>query len=523
MHASLGSSCFARRKRSSQFSFACVALALCLLASRSAAQTPVLTWHYDNTRSGANTTETVLTPANVNYKTFGKLSSKPVDGIVVAQPLYVPNLTIAGQGTHNVVFVVTMHDSVYAFDADDANPSPLWYTSILSYSPAGAITVPATVKRNSGTTAWTELGIVSTPVIDLVGGTIYVVGETYENSQVVHRLHALDITSGVEKLGGPTTISATYRCNGVTTTFKDLYQMNRPGLLLTNGQIFVAWGSNGNNDWSQGWVMSYDAITLQQLGAVTVEPGKTLASIWQKGAGMAADANGNIFAVTAEGPYTAGQNLSESVVRFNSTNGLQLADFFSPYNHAVLGQSDLDQTGLVLLPTQPGAYPDEMIAIGKIGTIYLLDRDQMGSICQTCSGGDAQIVQEIPVGAGPEGGNPSYWNNTVYFTGQHSPVQAYTLQNGQLLVPPVKTTQQMAGGGHSFITSNGTANGILWLMNGPNVYALNAVTLKILYNTMMAPNRRDNLPAMPHFPEPIAADGKIFIGTKNSLVTYGLF
>lgn len=513
----------ARLKTSFQTIGVLIALALCLFRGSAVAQTPVLTWHYDNTRSGSNTTETALTPANVNYKTFGKLSSKPVDGIVMAQPLYVPNLTIAGQGTHNVVFVVTMHDSVYAFDADDTNPSPLWHTSILSYSPAGATTVPATIKKDAGTTAWTELGIISTPVIDLVNSTIYVVAETYENSHVVHRLHALDITSGVEKLGGPTTISATYNHNGVTTIFKDLYQMNRPGLLLADGQIFIAWGTNGNNDWGQGWVMSYGANTLLQVGAVTVEPGKSLASFWQKGAGIAADANGNIFGVTGEGPYTAGQNLSESVVRFTSTNGLQLADYFSPYNHAVLGQDDMDQTGLVLLPTQTGAYPDEMIAIGKIGTIYLLNRDHLGSICQTCSGSDAQIVQEIPLGAGPEGGNPSYWNNTVYFTGQHTPVQAYALQNGQLVVPPLKTTQQMAGGAHSFITSNGTANGILWVMNGPNIYALNAVTLKVLYNTVMAPNHRDNLPAMPHFPEPIAADGKIFIGTKNSLVTYGLF
>jgi hypothetical protein len=488
------------------------------------AQTSVLTWHYDNQRTGANTTETVLTLANVSYKTFGKLSTKPVDGNVVGQPLYVPGVKLADQSVHNIVYVATMHDSVYAFDADDTDPThaPLWWTSIFTYSPAGATTMPATLKKDAGTTAWTELGIVSTPVIDLVGGTLYLVAETYENSQVVHRLHALDISSGIEKLGGPTTISASYTLNGVTTIFKDFYQMNRPGLLLANGQIFIAWGSNGNNNTSQGWVMAYDANTLQPTGAVTVEPGKTLASIWQKGAGIAADSVGNVYAVTAEGPYLAPSNLPESVVKLNAVNGLQLTDFFSPYNYSVLGKNDMDLTGVLLLPPQPGPYPEEMIAIGKEGTIYVVNRDQMGTICQTCLGSDAQIVQEIPQGAGLEGGNPSYWYNRVYFTGIHTAVQAYTLQNGTLVVPSAKTTQQMAGGGHSFITSNGTTNGILWLMNGVNLYGLDALTLKIRYSNTQAPNHRDQLPPLPHFPEPIAADGKIFIGTKNSLVTYGL-
>jgi hypothetical protein len=495
---------------------------LCLVAYRSPAQTSVLTWHYDNLRSGANTTETVLTPANVNYKTFGKLSTKAVDGYVVAQPLYVPGVNIVGQGVHNVVFVATMHDSVYAFDADDNNSSPLWYTSILAYSPAGATTVPATVKKDLGTTGWSELGIVSTPVINLGNHSLYLVAETYENSQVVHRLHALDITSGLEKLGGPTTIAATSTIDGVTTTFKDLYQVNRPGLLLAQHQIFVAWGSNGNNAYSQGWLMSYSATTLQPLGAVTLEPGKTLASIWQKGAGVAGDLQGNIYAVTGEGPYVAGSNLSISVVKVSSTNGVQVADFFTPYNHQTLSEHDMDLTGVLLLPPESGPYPREMIAIGKEGSIYLLNRDHMGGLCTNCTSGDTQIVQEILQGAGPGGGNPSFWNATVYFTGAANPVQAYTVGNGTLVVPPAKSPQSMDGGGHSFVTANGTTNGILWLMNGKTLYALDAVTLKTLYNSALAPNQRDVLPLLPHFPEPIVADGKLFIGTTNSLVTYGL-
>jgi hypothetical protein len=489
---------------------------------RSAAQTPVLTWHYDNSRSGMNTTEVVLSPNNVNYKTFGKLSTKPVDGYVVAQPLYVPNVTVAGHGVHNLVFVVTMHDSVYAFDADDTKGAPLWHTSILAHSPVGATTVPATLKHDAGTTGWTELGIISTPVIDGAAGILYLVAETYENSRVVHRLHALDITSGTETLGGPATIAAMFTQNGATTIFKDLYEMNRPGLLLTNGSVFIAWGSNGNNYYSQGWVMSYSASTLQNLGAATLEPGKQLASIWQKGAGIAADSTGNIYAVNGEGPYTAATNLSMSAVKFNQTNGVTLVDYFTPYNHKTLGATDKDLTGLVLLPTQSGTFPREMIAMGKEGTIYLLNRDKLGHLCGACTTRDTQIVQEIPQGAGTGGGNPCYWNQKLYFTGDRLPIQAYKVQNGKLLLPPAKSPQSMPGGGHCFVTSNGASNGILWFMNGATLYALDAVTLKTLYNASQAPNHRDTLPPLPHFPEPIATNGKVYIGTQNSLVTYGL-
>jgi hypothetical protein len=494
---------------------------LCAAVASVAGQTSILTWHYDNLRSGANTKEVILTPANVNSTSFGKLSTKPVDGFVVAQPLYVPNVNINGQ-LHNVVFVATMHNSVYAFDADDTNTSPLWYRSIFDYSPAGATTVPATIKKNPNITGWSELGIVSTPVIDALKGTLYLVAETYENSKVVHRLHALDITTGVEKLGGPITIAATYTYNGVNTVFADLYQMNRPALLHAKGQIFMAWGSNGGNAPSQGWVMSYNALTLKPVGAVTLEPGKHLASIWQRGAGLGADPQGNIYAVTSEGPYIAGSNLSTSIVKLNSTNGLQLADFFTPYNHAILSTGDKDLTGLVVLPPQPGIYPREMVGIGKEGTIYLVNRDQLGGVCATCTSGDTQIIQEIPQGAGRGSGNPSFWNHRLYFTPKASPVLVYTVRNGTLVVPPQQSSVSLDGGGHCFITANKTSNAILWLINGNGIRAMDAKSLETLYTSVQAPNQRDVLPAVPHFPTPIVADGKLFVGTTNSLVTYGL-
>ena len=489
------------------------------------AQTPVTTWHYDNQRTSQNITESVLTPQNVNSQTFGKLFTQPVDGYIVGHPLYLPGLSILGKGTYNVVFVATMHDSVYAFDADNPNTEPLWVTSLLSYSPAGATTVPTSVQKNGGTTGWVEVGVISTPVIDPNSGILYLVAETYEGGKVIHRLHALDVTTGQEALGGPTTITATYDLNGGISTFADLYQINRPGLLLANNHVYIAFGSNCCNDYSQGWVMSYNASTLQQEGTFDVEPGSTLASIWQKGAGLSADADGNIYAETGEGFYSPGTNLSESVFKLSQIGTtLSLADWFTPSNNKFLSTNDddLDQAVLVL-PDQPGPVAHEMIGIGKVGTIYLLNRDNMGQLCSACTGVDTQIVQELPSEVGRESGTPVYWNNTVYFTGQSMPVMAFTLNNGLLTVPPSAQSIKMGGGGHALITANGTKNGILWFINGSNaLFALDALTLQVLYTSAQAANGRDTVPPLAHFATPVSADGKVFLGTQNSLVEYGL-
>lgn len=482
----------------------------------------VTTWHYDNARNSANTNETVLTPTNVNQTTFGKLSTDPVDGIVAAHPLYLAGVNIGGQ-LHNVVYVVTMHDSVYAFDADTPNASPLWMTSILNYSPAGATSAPISVVKCGGVTGFTEIGILSTPVINPATNTLYLVAETYENSAVVHRLHAIDVATGQEKLGGPATITATYTLNGVTTTFKDTYQINRPGLLFVNGNIYIGFGSNGCNNYSQGWIMAYNANTLQPEGAYTAEPGKTLASIWAKGAGLSSDSDGRIYAETGEGFYAAGSNLSTSVFKLRQYgNTLILGDWFTPYNHQYLSSNDLDlHDGILILPSQPGTYPDELIAEGKEGTIYLLNRHNMGHLCSTCTTADTQIVQEIPQGAGKNSGTAVYWNNTVYFTGQ-GPVLAYAMSNGLLSTPPVAKSASMGGGGHALITANGNSNGILWIKDGTTLTALDAGSLTKLYTTAQAANGRDTLPTTSHFATPIVANGKVFIGTTNSLVTYGL-
>lgn len=496
-----------------------------LLSALSLCQTSVSTWHYDNARSSADTSETLLTPANVNKNTFGKLFTLPVDGIIVGQPLYVPGVAIPNQGTRNVVYVATMHDSVYAFDASGSSSSPLWSTSLLSFSPPGATTVPASVAGCATTTAWTELGVISTPVIDLSAGTIYLVAETYENSSVVYRLHALDITDGQERPGSPVTITATYSSGGDTYIFRGPHQMNRPGLLLANGHVYAGFGSTGCNGSDQGWIMSYNTSTLQQEGAWEDEPAGKYASIWQKGAGISADSSGYIYAETGEGRVEPGVDLGTSVFKLSQiSTTLALADWFTPYNWDYLSANDLDlNDGVLLLPDQPGSHPHELIAEGKEGTVYVLDRDNMGQLCTSCTSGDNQIVQELFHAVGPETGTPVYWNNTVYFTGQHTPVQAYALNQGQLVTPPVAQSIKLAGGGHASITSNGSASGILWFINGNStLWAMDAVTLKVLYTSTQAANGRDKLPTLAHFATQIVADGRLFVGTRDSLVGYGL-
>ena len=499
-------------------------LSLFLFTSLSFGQISVLTWHYDNARTGANTHETILTPANVKSSLFGKLFTQPVDGIVVAQPLYLPNLTIPGVGVHNVVYVVTMHDTVYAFDADNnvgSNAAPLWQTSLV---PPGATTLPGTLQRCNGETKFTEVGILSTPVIDPATGTIYVVAKTYENGVAVFRLHALDVSTGQEKLGGPVVISATFSGSGTNTTFNSLSHLNRPGLLLLNGNIYLGFGSNGCNWNNQGWVFAYDASSLQQKGVFTTEPGRHLASVWQKGAGLSADNAGNIYAEAAEGYFNPGTHFGTSVLKFSQVgNNLVVADWFAPYNTVALSAQDLDMNNAVLiLPDQPGPHPHVAIASGKEGTIYVLDRDNMGQFCSTCTSTDEQIVQELSKATGLQPFSLVYWNNIVYSAAAGSPIKAFSLNDGVLSPTPVMQSVIAAGGHSPVISANGKSAGILWQINGSNLTAFDAITLKKLYASSST-NGRDTLPLPPHFSNHMQANGKIYVGTNTSLVVYGLF
>ena len=308
-----------------------------------------------------------------------------------------------------------------------------------------------------------------------------------------HRLHALDVTTGQEKFNGPVPITASVTANnGKVATFHSLHQMNRPGLLLTNGAVYAAFGSNGCNDSNYGWVLAYDAGSLQPVGVYNTAPDRGLGSIWQSGSGPAADSNGNIYVSTAEAPFnanTGGQDYGSSVLKLVQGLGtLSVSDYFTPYNEAFLSQWDLDlsSSGVVVLPDQPGANPHLLVASGKQGTIYLLNRDNMG---QFNSLGDTQIVQELPSAVGAMFSTPAYWNNAVYFAGDNTPIKAFSLSGGLLTTPPMAQSVRMAGGHPPTISANENANGVLWVIAGTTLYAFDAATLKSLYNTNQAGTR----------------------------------
>jgi hypothetical protein len=492
------------------------------------AQVNVVTYHNDVARTGLNPSETMLTPANVNAGSFGLLFNQAVDGMVVAQPLYLSNIAIPGLGVHNVVYVATLHDSVYAFDADNnlgSNAAPLWQVSFTDFA-AGINTASGTALPCQGVTTYTEAGVVSTPVIDPGSGTLYVIAKTNENGAVFHRLHALDITTGQERANSPVAIAATFIANnGTAVKFNSLHAMNRPALLLNNGIVYAAFGSNGCNDTnSYGWVIAYDAATFQQLGVFNASPGKGPASIWQSGSGPSADGAGNVYVSTAESDFTGnagGQDFGMSILKLSQSVGtLTLADYFTPHNQAALSQADLDVSscGTLVLPDQPGPNPHLLVGSGKEGTVYLLNRDNMG---QYNSSADTQIVQEMPRAVGAMFSTPAYWNNTVYFAGNTHPIAAYSLSGGLLSSAPVAQSAKMPGSHAPTISANGTSNGVLWALNGPALYAFDAKSLKPLYNTSQA-GTRDLLPSVTHFVTQTVANGKVYVGTKQSLVVYGL-
>ena len=308
------------------------------LATAVWSQINVTTFHYDNARTGQNTQETVLTPANVNATQFGKLFTISVDGYVYAQPLYLANVQNIAGGTHNVLYIATQHDSVFAIDADSG--AILWQTSFINPS-SGVTTVSDT--EVGCTDIVPEIGITSTPVIDTSSGTLYLVVKTNENGQFFQRLHALDVTSGAEKFGGPVVIAATV--NGVgeggeTVSFNPLKQNNRPGLLLENGHVIIAWASHCDKVPFHGWLMSYAASTLAQEAVFNSSPNGGLAGVWMSGDGVAADANGNYYFATGNGSYSGStsNDYGDSIVQLGpASNGtLPVVDWFTPWNQGSL-------------------------------------------------------------------------------------------------------------------------------------------------------------------------------------------
>jgi hypothetical protein len=518
---------YRRCQESARVASACLALCICLASSFAFSQVQVLTEHNDGSRSGANTNETVLTPADVNFNTFGKLFAQTVDGYVVGQPLYLSAVKFPNGSTHNVVYVATQHDSVFAFDGDSYQ-APLWNVSFINPA-AGITTLPMSDYGCSGT-GFTEIGIVSTPVIDPLAGTLFVVAKTLENGAYIYRLHALSVTTGADVVS-PAVISASVSTSKGTLQFNPAIQMQRPALLLENGTIYIAFGSNGCDTYAySGWLLAYGEASLQQVGAFASTPNGKQGAIWQAGGGPAADADGTIFLATGNGTFdanTGGSDYGDSLLHLNpASGGLTVRDYFTPYDQATLAKNDLDlgSGGVILLPDQDMPHTHEMLGGGKEGTLYLVDRDTMGGYN---SGGDIQIVQSIPhASSGELLSVPAYWNGNVYISGQSDYIKAFSLSHDLLSPQPTSQTSVLAGPGSVSITSDGSNNGILWAIQGNNpatLYAFNASNLSTeLYSSGQAKAQRDKLGSVPKFVAPTIANGKVYIGGWSMVTVYGL-
>ena len=497
----------------------------------------VTTYHYDNLRTGENTHETILTPANVNSSKFGMLGAFPVDGHVDAQPLYLSNVALPSQGTKNVLYVVTEHDSVYAFDADSVSgnsATTLWHSSMLA---AGET---SSDDRGCGQVT-PEIGITSTPVIDRSRNAIYLVAVSKTSSgNYIHRFHALDLTTGKELFGGPTTIAATFPGSGANSAngnviFDPAQYNERPGLLQIGGTIFTTWGSHCDAGPYTSWVMAYNADTLHQSGVINLVPNGDEGGIWMAGAAPGADASGNIYFIIGNGDFgttldsngfPANKNCGNCFAKISSTMPIGLLDYFTPFNTVSESNADTDfgSGGPLLLPDvvdSNGKTRHLAVGAGKDQIIYVVDRDNMGKF----NSGSDNIYQQINGAlSGGVWSKPSYFNGVVYYGAVGDSIKAFPITNGKLATSPSSHSA------HSFpypgatpaISGNGAANGIVWVVeNGNNgvLHAYDATNLATeLYNSTQGTNGQFSANK---FITPMIANGKVYIGTQSSVVAFG--
>ncbi len=524
----------------------------CLIASPSVhAQVAVSTYHNDNSRTGQNTSETVLTTSNVNSTTFGKLFTVSVDGSVYAQPLYIPNVSLSS-GTHNVLYVATQHDSIYAIDADAG--TIYWHESLI---PTGGSTLNSSSDLGCGDIP-SEVGITGTPVIDTTTNTLYVVAKSKVSGTIYQYLHALDLGSGAEKFGGPVNITASYAGtasdgNGTTLTFNPRNENQRAALLLENGHVVIAWASHCDTSPWHGWVMSYAASTLTQEAVYNSSPTGYANGIWMSGSGLSADTSGNIYASTGNGSWNTtdrGDTILKLAPPANST--FVVEDYFTPYNQAALasGDTDLSAGGIILLPTLASGQ-QLLTTLGKSGTMYLIDRNNMGKYCPNlspaCSGSDTNVVQEVTGAFSGYWGVPAYWNGSVYFgggndnTGEAEPIRAFSFNagnSGRLSTTPTSASTKSFNfpGPDPSVSSNGTSNGILWGLDNSHwnstcssgsacqvLYAYDATNLgNLLYTSSQAANYRDIPGTGVKFTTPTVANGKVYVGSVQAVSAFGL-
>lgn len=508
-----------------------------LTVTAAAVGTDVTTYKFDVMRTGQNLTESTLTPANVTAATFGKLRNLMVDGLVDAQPLYLSQLTVAG-AAHNVVFVATEHDSVYAFDADKG--TILWQVSLLGGG--------ETTSDNRGCSFVSpEIGVTSTPVIDRSAGAhgaIYLVAASKDaSSNYHHRLHALDITTGVELTPGPTEITATY----LTTTFAPGQYVERAALLLSNGTIYTSWASHCDAGPYGGWIIALNESSLALTSALNVAPdasGSGFASqgpaIWMSGGGPAADTAGNVYLLTANGRFESTLNAGgfpslgdygNSFLKLSSSgNSLTVADYFAMSGEIAesTADQDLGSGGVMLLPDMTdttGTVRHLAVGAGKDTNLYVVNRDNMGGFTSVGN----NIWQELDgVLGGGVWSTPAYFNSSVYYGPNGSALKAFSITHARLSSSPASqtSTQFTYPGTFPVISANGTSNAIVWAYENTSTAVLHAYAAANLatelYNSNQAAGGRDHFGAGNKYIAPVVADGKVFVATTNSVAVFGL-
>jgi hypothetical protein len=509
----------------------------------SASSIDVVTYHYDNARTGQNLKETALTPANVNSTKFGKLAELAVDGLVDAQPLYLSNVVIPNKGTRNVLYAVTEHGSVYAFDADSTSSTPLWFISTLKNGE-----VPSDDRGCSQVTP--EIGITATPVIDRTRGphgAIYVVAMSKDGSgNYFQRLHALDLATGGELFGGPVTIKATYPGSGANSSggnvvFDAKQYKERPGLLQIGGTIYTTWSSHCDISPYTSWVMGFDANTLAlaQSNILNLVPNGNDGGIWMAGSAPAADSSGNIFFLVGNGDFDTtldanlfpkNGNCGNCFVKLATGGKIALADYFTPLNTVAESNADQDlgSGGAIAVPDvkdSSGTIRHLAVGGGKDAILYVVDRDAMGKFNASTD----QIYQEIK---GQLGGSvfsmPAYFNGTVYYGAVSDSLKAFPIASAKLAASPSSQTANQFGypGTTPSISANGAANAIVWAVENGGTAVLHAYDATNLatefYNSNLAANSRDQFGGN-KFITPMVANGKVFVGTSNSVAVFGRF
>jgi len=489
------------------------------------AQVSVLNVNYDKEQTGANLQETILQPSQ-NWATFGKLGTYAVDGQVYTQPLYVPGVSINSHA-YNVVYVATMHNSVYAFDADSPQTAtPLWQVNLGPSVPSGEYNFNDILP---------EIGILGTPAIDATNQVLYVVANTLppgSASVPIFQLHALSLVDGHEMNGGPVQIAATFSGNGAgssagTIAFDATQQLQRPGLMLANGMLYIGFGSHADAGNYHGWLMAYDPSTLQFKAVFNTSPNGRQSAIWQSGRAPAIDTSGDIYAVTGNGDWDGQVNFGESVMHFSGTD-LSLKDWYTPQEWSDLNSQDEDMgsAGAILIPNT-----NLLLSGGKAGMLYLVQTESMGHLGPD----DTSTVQGVQVN-GWGMFNMVLWSQETPVLYEFEPflnLKAFQIVKGQInstilsqYAPPISSAYVGMA-----LSANGTQNGILWLTTGDlsvdgvpgTLHALDATNLAVEYwNSGQASNGRDTLGGLAKFATPTIANGRVYVPTfSNSVTIYG--